>query len=149
MLTFLRRLIFKAKPLILIYLFSLLLIVIISVLHKNVSLNLTEYFGKLLLINFFIFIGIEVQMFILLYFNKSLLIEIYSTLLILFGIIGLLVFTINTYSFEDKLALLSIMLTICCSGFLNRFIVSKLNMSFIRTANKARKHIKDKEKIVI
>lgn len=139
----------RLKPFIFAYLLSLFFVFLFFSYLTGLSFSLLEHIGKAFLISLFLLIGLEVQIVVLLYFNKKIIIEVYSTVLSIFGVIGLISVATNGYSDNEKMVLIPIMLTITIVGLINRFVVSKLDQTDYRQAKKRKNDLKNNKKIVI
>ena len=78
-----------------------------------------------------------------------LVLEVYSTLLIAAGFLCFVVLFSNEYSVEIKIVLISMLITVCISGFYNRFVLANLDQKKWRDNRKSIKEENDKKKIIV
>ncbi|MCD1655995.1 hypothetical protein K7J14_14950 [Treponema zuelzerae] len=146
----LKKLFIKSKPFIFIFCLSQIIIfaILLSINNDQVIKSLKNI-CVVLALNIFILLGIQLQMFMIFWFSKMLVLEVYSTLLIAAGFLCFVVLFSNEYSVEIKIVLISMLITVCISGFYNRFVLANLDQKKWRDNRKSIKEENDKKKIIV
>lgn len=145
-----KKLLAKAKPYIILFVLSQIIIVTVLVgINKGPIIELLKTICIIPALNVFILLGIQLQMVLLFWFSKKVILEIYSTLLLTTILPFFMILFSNNYTVEIKIVLMSMFETTCISGLYNRFVIAKIDQDKWISNRKSIKEKNDMNKITI